>query len=1403
MSKLLHLRQHWRMIMLSVVVLIGISQRLIAQNIFSGEPVQVVGKFNGYSTIPYNSDYRTMSFRLVSTSVGTPIDGRGQWVTTINAQASGGNILPVNMTGGSSEGFLFISGSSSNRFQNKWGFSGVGQGALNVINNFSAYNSGQDMGLNMSATGYYTFVFNDVGYTNTNAKFYVGLTSAAPVSINSVSATPANDGTGTVLISTSGPVSPEEKVFVRYVLAGSNDFSGSTSTSMVEATGTGTSYSAIIPAQPNNTVVKYYVFTSTRTLSQLSSDSEMNKTLSTLRYNDNSGANYTFTTCVSPAPTAVTPQSFCSSINPTVASLAATGSSIKWYDAASNGNQLATTTALSSTNYYVSQTINGCESSRSQVMVTITSSVTPAVLINASSTAICSGGVVTFTPVPTNGGTTPTYQWKKNEADVAIGSSFAPNNLVNGDKIKVVMTSNDACASPTTATSNEITISVEATPATPTATVTQPTCTTTTGSITITAPASGVQYSFDNGAIYGATNVLTGVSPNTYYLKVKSSGAGCESASASVVINSQPSSPSVSNVSTTLPVNCSGGSITVTASGASEYSINGGTSYQASNTFSGLGCGAYAIKVRNASGCEASYTNNPVAFSAPATATFLMQGFNYDFPKAGAGFTWADTLRLKAACLKKAGFTHLWFPGHYGKGAYSSGYDPRDLYMGETTGMGTPAQIRAMITELNNQGIDPMGDFIYNHRDGGSAEKNPAVEEYIQYKAGGAKKPYPSDRYHVVIPLGGSSGNGAGDYYININSRSGTYSGSKYMFYATTATKGGSRWSPLLSPDGSATEQGGAFTVDLGRNYETTIDNNGDSDEFKVTITNADFNAAGDQLIIYMVNTNGYADQRIWKVWNGTADLVGKSGGTGAANVANVYNDVVEYHTYTDFSNMPSGLGNMNWDYFRPNYNPVMTGTTGNWNVDCLCPDWSQNSMDYFYDYDHLQTKTANALIDWTKWNFTNLGIKSIRMDAVKHLDASFFGNMLNQLNASGQVPSMVIGEYYDASPSVLQGWIRDVYNTGFNSSLPASTQPRVFDFTLRETLRNFTNNRLSAGDVRQIFTAGLVGGNYLSANNVVTFLNNHDFRNNYGASDGGALIWYDPMLAYAYLLTNNQIGVPTVYYDDYYGYPAASSAHYHSYMPTTLTPMKCEIDALMEVHKKYIFGSPSLTRLNASGSGYASNYSSASADKALIYQLQGPSSTNKDIIVAINFSDSYLKVDHAINTRGGSIATGARFTDMLRRSAFPYAQVNASGQIYIELPPRSYSVWVQGSDVPITPKPTATASTGVCVGGTLNLAGGVESNSTLTDVSYSWTGPDGFTSTAQNPQLSSVTAAKAGVYTLTVRYNCAFCQSTSTTINVSINPQPTVSTPSTSVCLGSTITLSPTSGGTWTSSDD
>ena len=76
---------------------------------------------------------------------------------------------------------------------------------------------------------------------------------------------------------------------------------------------------------------------------------------------------------ITPAPTAV-PLAFCSAS--TVANLTATGTDLKWYAALTGGQVLANTQTITTGNYYVSQTLNGCESIRTEVAVTV--NITPA-----------------------------------------------------------------------------------------------------------------------------------------------------------------------------------------------------------------------------------------------------------------------------------------------------------------------------------------------------------------------------------------------------------------------------------------------------------------------------------------------------------------------------------------------------------------------------------------------------------------------------------------------------------------------------------------------------------------------------------------------------------------------------------------------------------------------------------------------------------------------------------------------------------------------------------------------------------------------------------------------------------------------------------------------------------------
>lgn len=95
----------------------------------------------------------------------------------------------------------------------------------------------------------------------------------------------------------------------------------------------------------------------------------------------------TVTISTTVAPTAAD-QSFCGSA--LVANLVASGTNLNWYAAATGGSALVASTALTSTTYYVSQTVDGCESARTAVLVTITNTTAP----TASAQTFCFAGTV-------------------------------------------------------------------------------------------------------------------------------------------------------------------------------------------------------------------------------------------------------------------------------------------------------------------------------------------------------------------------------------------------------------------------------------------------------------------------------------------------------------------------------------------------------------------------------------------------------------------------------------------------------------------------------------------------------------------------------------------------------------------------------------------------------------------------------------------------------------------------------------------------------------------------------------------------------------------------------------------------------------------------------------------------
>ena len=170
---------------------------------------------------------------------------------------------------------------------------------------------------------------------------------------------------------------------------------------------------------------------------------------------------------------------------------------------------------------------------------------------------------------------------------------------------------------------------------------------------TITAmvtPAGTYQYSIDAGATYQASNVFN-VVPGSYIVTIKNTN--CTATSSTLVVG-QTNNLMVTATSTA--ASCAignDGTITATAMpnmGTYQYSINAGTTYQASNVFTGLVTGNYTVTIKNNNNCTLNssivnvpQTNNIAATLATTNATCsgLPDGTITVTVASGTGYTYA------------------------------------------------------------------------------------------------------------------------------------------------------------------------------------------------------------------------------------------------------------------------------------------------------------------------------------------------------------------------------------------------------------------------------------------------------------------------------------------------------------------------------------------------------------------------------------------------------------------------------------------------------------------------------------------------------------------------------------------------------------------------------------------
>lgn len=209
-----------------------------------------------------------------------------------------------------------------------------------------------------------------------------------------------------------------------------------------------------------------------------------------------------------------------------------------------------------------------------------------------------------------------------------IGNT-ATTNITNLPAGNYSFTVTNAVGCTSLPTANIEIIAVVGAPAEPTVSITQPSCSVATGSITVTSPTNGINFSLDAAAFapYPAGG-YTGLTAGLHSL-VAQNTSGCLSPASNFSINAQPASPTAPTVSITQPsCTIATGTILVTSNTTGvSFSLDGGAfvTYPIGGFI--VAPGVHTIAIQNGSGCTPNTTTNIVVNAQPAT------------PVASASFT--------------------------------------------------------------------------------------------------------------------------------------------------------------------------------------------------------------------------------------------------------------------------------------------------------------------------------------------------------------------------------------------------------------------------------------------------------------------------------------------------------------------------------------------------------------------------------------------------------------------------------------------------------------------------------------------------------------------------------------------------------------------------------------------
>ncbi|HRI24249.1 MAG TPA: SprB repeat-containing protein, partial [Ferruginibacter sp.] len=232
--------------------------------------------------------------------------------------------------------------------------------------------------------------------------------------------------------------------------------------------------------------------------------------------------------------------------------------------------------------------------------------------INISTNCVAKTANASVTPAPP-AGSVITYTLFNGNTQIASNTTGAFTGLSLNVTYSIVATVNQACSGAQASATFSISgpgVSTSQTNAT---------CGNNTGSITITGSAGTSPYTYSiDGTNFQPSGIFTGLAAGIYIAYVKDAN-GCQNTDTVIVTNTN--GPLLSFTQTNAICGSNVGTVTASAAGGTapyQYSINGGTTYQSNNFFTGLAPGLYTLVVKDANNCSNSNVVTIISGTAPS-----------------------------------------------------------------------------------------------------------------------------------------------------------------------------------------------------------------------------------------------------------------------------------------------------------------------------------------------------------------------------------------------------------------------------------------------------------------------------------------------------------------------------------------------------------------------------------------------------------------------------------------------------------------------------------------------------------------------------------------------------------------------------------------------------------------